>query len=182
MKIEALEIAGAFSIKPNLLGDTRGTFARLYCDDTFTAHGLNTLWVQMNTSRTTSKGAIRGMHFQRPPYSEVKLVRAVTGDVVDVIVDLRDGSETFGKSIKVELASAAMEAIYVPQGCAHGFQALTDHAELHYLHSAPYSPDYEGGVNHADPALDIGWPLPMTECSQRDLDLPYLNEIERIEI
>ena len=168
MKIVSLTIEGAYKISPNVLGDNRGRFARVYCSQTFEAQGLNTNWVQMNTSFSAREGTVRGLHFQRPPCSEVKLVRCVRGEIVDFILDLRRLSPTFGHAISVPVSSQGAEMLYIPQGCAHGFQTLTDDVELHYCHSEFYSPEHEGGVSILDPDLQIELPLPVSEMSDRD--------------
>lgn len=178
MKISQLSIDGVHLVTPTKLGDSRGAFARLYCEDTFQHHDLNTKWVQMNLSRSAKKGTVRGLHFQVPPFSEVKLVRAVKGEILDVVLDLRQGSVTFGQHCAVELDSDAMHTLYIPQGCAHGFQTLTDDVELHYMHSVPYTPESEGGVRFDDPALGIPWPLTVADASPRDLSLPYFSDIK----
>lgn len=180
MKISPLPIAGAYHIVPEKLGDNRGAFARLFCNERFAEQGLNIEWAQMNLSRSAQKGTLRGLHFQRPPFSEVKLVRAVSGKVFDVLVDLREGSKTFGAHCGVILDSDQLEALYIPQGCAHGFQTLTDDVELHYMHSAPYALEHEGGIRFDDPTLSIRWPLGVTETSPRDRALPLFSDIKPI--
>ncbi len=180
MKIELLNIDGAYKITPNKLGDSRGAFARVYCSDIFAAHGLNTHWVQMNTSINAVQGTVRGLHYQLPPYAEIKLVRCVRGKVFDVFVDLRHGSRTFGQTCTLVLDSDALETVYIPQGCAHGFQTLTDDVELHYTHSAFYNPEHEAGLRFNDPALQIEWPLPFAAISERDKKHPSLETTEPI--
>ena len=119
MIFEPLNINGAYKITPQKLGDNRGAFARVYCAETFAAQGFNTEWVQMNTSINARKGTVRGLHFQRPPYAEIKLVRCVRGRILDMFVDLRDGSSTFGTVCQVTLDSDALETVYIPCGlCA----------------------------------------------------------------
>jgi len=172
MKFTPLNINGAFKITPQKHGDNRGAFARVYCADEFAKQGLNSNWVQMNTSVNATKGTVRGLHFQHPPFSEVKLVRCVRGQVLDVFVDLRKGSDDFGKVCTVTLNGDAMESVYIPAGCAHGFQTLSDDVELHYCHSAPYSPAHEGGVNVSDKNLAIAWPLAKINMSERDKSHP----------
>jgi len=182
MIFEALPIKGAYKITPRKLGDARGAFARVYCENLFAEQGLNTHWVQMNTSINVTKGQMRGMHFQRPPFAEIKLVRCVQGRIFDAIIDLREGSTTYGKACAVTLESEKLEMIYIPQGCAHGFQTLSDTAILHYSHSAEYAPDYEGGVSHSDPKLAIEWPLPLLNISERDKSFPNYSDIEPIKL
>lgn len=182
MKFEPLDIKGAFKITPKRLGDNRGAFARVYCDDEFSQNGLNTQWVQMNTSINTVKGTVRGLHFQRAPFAEIKLVRCVRGKIRDVFLDLRKGSDTFGTVCTVDLNSDDFESVYIPAGCAHGFQTLSDNVEIHYCHSAPHHPNAEGAVNLADPELAIDWPLPITNISERDKTHPSFSTIEPISL
>jgi dTDP-4-dehydrorhamnose 3,5-epimerase len=118
---------------------------------------------------------VRGLHFQQSPHEEVKLVRCIRGSIYDVLVDLRDDSPTYGRSFGAELSEANGLSLYVPSGFAHGYQALTDGATVHYLVSAFYAPDYEDGIHHADPSLGIKWPLPITAVSTRDAQLRFLS-------
>lgn len=173
-----LAIPGAFEVLPETRGDARGSFERIFCADEFGARGLATIWVQMNLSVTRGAGTLRGMHFQRPPHAEVKLIRAIRGRVHDVIVDLRAGAPTFGRHVAVVLDADLRNAVYVPAGFAHGFQSLTDDAEMIYAHSAAYAPGAEGGVQALDPALGIDWPLPVAQRSPRDEGLPGLREVQ----
>lgn len=182
MKFEPLTIDGAYKITPDKLGDSRGAFARVYCAEEFSARGLNVDWVQMNTSINATKGTVRGLHFQRPPFAEIKLVRCVRGRVMDVFLDLRKDSPSFGVVCGVVLDSDALEAVYIPAGCAHGFQTLADDVEMHYCHSEPYKPEYEGAVNLSDPALAIDWPLPISNISARDKSHPLFSTIEPINL
>ena len=177
MKFIPQDIAGLFEIELTLHSDPRGAFARTFCAETFAKEGLNTSWAQMNMSQTNSRGAVRGLHFQRAPMAEVKLIRATEGAVFDVAVDLREGSPSFGKATAVTLSAEKGNAFYIPAGFAHGFQTLTDTATLHYCHSAPYAPEHEGGINPGDPSVGIAWPLPIGVMSQRDKDLPKLQDI-----
>ncbi len=180
MNFEPLNIEGAYKITPRKMGDSRGAFARVYCAEEFAKRGLNTGWVQMNTSINAVKGTVRGLHFQRPPYAEVKLVRCVHGRVLDVFLDLRKDVASFGQVCSVLLDSDALETVYIPAGCAHGFQTLTDDVEMHYCHSEPYKPEYEAAVNIFDPALAIAWPLSISSISDRDQNNPLFAAIEPI--
>jgi dTDP-4-dehydrorhamnose 3,5-epimerase len=180
MIFEPLAIDGAYKITPKKLGDSRGAFARVYCAQEFAQHGLHTDWVQMNTSINAAKGTVRGLHFQHQPYAEIKLVRCVQGRVLDVFVDLRKNAPGFGRVCSVILDSNALETVYIPAGCAHGFQTLTDDVEMHYCHSQPYMPEYEAAVNPTDPALAIDWPLPISTISERDQNHPPFATIEPI--
>lgn len=177
-----LPLLDAFRIELDKREDERGFFARVFCETEFAAHGLNTRWVQMNTSLTRRVGSIRGLHFQRPPAAEVKLIKCLVGAIFDVIVDLRAGSATFGQWTGIQLSAANRSMIYVPKGFAHGFQALTEDVELLYMHSDAYSGPDEGGVRYDDPALAIHWPLPVTYLSPRDAGHPVLTEIEPISL
>ncbi len=177
-----LSIKGAWQIDLERHGDQRGFFGRMYCTEIFEARGLNSNWVQINTSNSSLKGTLRGLHFQRPPAAEVKLVRCIKGAIFDVIVDLRVGSDTFGKHITLQLDDENRSMIYIPKGCAHGFQTLNDNTDLLYLHSDPYSPEHEGGLAPLDPALDIEWPLPIVEMSDRDQSFPLLSDLEPIKL
>jgi dTDP-4-dehydrorhamnose 3,5-epimerase len=139
--------------------DERGLFARAWMPDEFAAHGLETRIAQASLALTRRKGTIRGMHFQAAPFEEAKVVRAVRGGIFDVAVDLRPDSPTFKQWTGHELTSENRQVMYVPPGCAHGYQTLTDDAEVLYFVSAPYSPPHQRGVRWNDPAFGIGWPL-----------------------
>lgn len=166
MEIVRTRIAGAFEVRHDVGADTRGRFKRQYCEREFAAAGLNTRWVQVNHSVTLGAGSVRGMHFQRPPAAEAKLVSCPVGHAFDVAVDLRHGSDTFLKWVAVEVDGST--SFYIPEGCAHGFQALSDEVHLIYLHSAFHAPEAEGGVRFDDPAIGIDWPLPAANLSDRD--------------
>jgi dTDP-4-dehydrorhamnose 3,5-epimerase len=172
MKFEATRLAGSYVVKINSFEDDRGWFARFYCKKEFEQIGHNKEWVQMNHSFTTSKGTIRGMHYQVAPYSEIKLVRCIAGAVLDVIVDLRPDSLTYMQYESIELSATNKHSIYIPEGFAHGFQALTDNCELIYLHSEYYNVAAEAGIRYNDSELNIAWPLPLTSISERDRTHP----------
>ncbi len=168
-------IAGAFEIRPGPRAeDHRGSFARLFCRESFARAGLEADIRQINQSRTRRAGAIRGMHFQRAPMAEVKMVRCTKGAVFDVAIDLRAGSPGFGRWHAIELRADELNTFYIPKGCAHGFQALTDDAELLYFMTADYSPRHEGGLRFDDPDVAVAWPREVTELSERDRELPFL--------
>lgn len=177
MIFRALQIAGVYEVLLEPLGDTRGLFARTYCQKEFAASGLNTSWVQMNMSISANAGTIRGFHFQREQHAEIKLVRSQKGKIWDVLLDIRKGSSSFGKHISLTLDADKRNAVYIPKGIAHGFQTMTDNCELQYLHSSFYNSEAEGGVQALDPDLKIKWPLPIDMRSERDLKLPFLKEI-----
>lgn len=168
MKLTETPIFGVFEATTEVRRDQRGQFARLLCvDELATAH-LGRPIVQINHSRTVAGGTIRGLHFQYPPMAEAKWVRCLKGRVFDVAVDLRSGSPTFLHWYGVELDGERMNAILIPEGCAHGFQVLEPGSELLYLHTAFYTPAHEGGLRFDDPRLAIRWPLPATDLSERD--------------
>ena len=178
MEIKPLEIVGAFKIKPNKFEDNRGIFGRTFCFKEFEAFDLNTEWVQMNTSISNIKGTVRGIHYQKPPHSEIKLIRCVRGMVIDILVDLRKESTSFGSVCEVILDSKDMDMVYIPEGCGHGFQTLTHNVELNYCHSKFYEPNYESGINVQDPDLGINWPLPILNLSARDQNHPSFKKTE----
>ena len=181
MKFFPLPLAGAFRIELEPLGDRRGFLARTFCVDEFARAGLETRWPQHNITFTATRGTLRGMHFQRPPMAEVKLITCIVGAVWDVIVDLRAGSPTFGQWHAARLDRQSRDMLYVPKGLAHGFQALTDGVEMLYLHSEPYSQDHEGGLIWNDADVGIDWPLEVSEISPRDLAFQGLRDLEPIE-
>jgi len=155
-------------------GDERGWFARVMCRETLAAHGLPHDFVQANHSMTRRRGSIRGLHFQRPPHAEAKLVRCVRGAIHDVIVDVREGSPTRWRWEAFALSAENGRMLIVPEGFAHGFQTLTDDAEVTYHVTHSYTPEAEGGLRHSDPALGIAWPLPVTDISAKDRAWPLL--------
>ena len=170
-------LKGSYLIEPEPFRDERGWFARFYCKDEFSkAIGHTGEWLQLNHSFTKNKGALRGLHFQRAPFREIKLVRCIAGAVYDVLVDLRPGSETFLEYFGAELSAANRKMMYIPEGFAHGFQCLTDDCELIYHHTELYTPGAEGGIRYDDWAIGISWPLPVTDISARDVGHPYLDE------
>jgi len=169
-------LAGSYVIDLEPFSDERGWFARFYCKNEFQQIGHAQEWVQLNHSFTTHTGTVRGMHFQLPPFREIKMVRCIAGAIFDVIVDIRKDSPTFLQWTGVELSAANRKMLYIPEGFAHGFQTLTDNCELIYHHSAAYAPGSEGGIRYDDPAIGITWPLPVNNLSARDASHPYLNE------
>jgi len=168
---------GVFSIFFEPKNDFRGEFTRVFCSEKFASNGLNTNWPQNNLSKTHLKGTIRGLHFQEAPAEEVKLVTCLSGEIFDVILDVRKGSKSFGKYLTTTLGEKHNKALYIPAGHAHGFQTLSDDVTLLYWHSTNYSPNLESGVNPTDGELRILWPLEPTRISQKDKKLPNLREI-----
>jgi dTDP-4-dehydrorhamnose 3,5-epimerase len=168
MKWIETPLSGAYVAELEPFADERGMFVRVFCRKEFEKIGFHKSIVQINHSLTRRRGTIRGMHYQLPPASEVKIIRCLQGNVFDVMVDLRAGSPTFGQWHGTELSRDAMNVAYIPEGFAHGFQTLTDNAELIYLHSEFYSPEHERGLRFDDPALGIDWPLPANAVSPKD--------------
>jgi dTDP-4-dehydrorhamnose 3,5-epimerase len=154
--------------------DARGAFVRLFCAQELQPVLDHRQIAQINYSRTRQAGAVRGLHFQRPPHAEMKMIRCLRGRVWDVAVDLRAGSSTFLQWHAEELAQDDAQMLVIPEGFAHGFQALEPDCELLYLHTAFYHPPSEGGLRHDDQRLAIPWPLPPTDLSSRDLAHPLL--------
>jgi dTDP-4-dehydrorhamnose 3,5-epimerase len=169
MRFSATQLAGAYVIAPQLHEDSRGFFARTYCEREFREQGLVDSFVQCNTSWNARKGTVRGLHYQLSPSSEVKLVRCTTGAVWDVIVDLRPNSPTYLQHLTVELTAKNRLALYIPPMFAHGFQALEDATEVFYQMSDFYAPKLATGIRYDDPKIGIEWPLPVTSISDQDL-------------
>ena len=157
------------------IGDDRGYLERMFCSDELKSIIGQRSIVQINHTLTAKVGMIRGMHFQYPPYAEMKLVSCLRGEVFDVAVDLRKGSETFLQWHAEVITEANHKTFVIPEGFAHGFQTLTDDCEMLYLHTAAYAPDAEAGLNALDPRMAIAWPLPSAERSPRDLQLAMLS-------
>ena len=179
MKFTETDLAGAFVIDIEPIGDDRGFFARWYCAREFAEHGIAPLEAQGNLSYNRQVGTVRGMHMQRPPASEAKLVRCVRGAIFDVIVDTRRDSPTRWRSVGFELSDENRRALYVPEGFAHGYQTLTEDAEVMYMVSQFYSPGNEVGLRHDDPELGLEWPVPITSVSAKDAAWPLLADIDR---
>jgi dTDP-4-dehydrorhamnose 3,5-epimerase len=181
MIFEQAPLAGAFVITPEPAKDDRGEFARLFCAETFAAQGLNPHLDQISYSFNRRKGTLRGLHLQRPPHGEAKLVRVTAGAIFDVIVDVRAGSPTYGRWFGLELNATRRRQLYIPIGFAHGFQTLTDNAEVAYAISTAYAPESWDGLRWNDPALAIDWPDPAGAIlSERDRDLNLLKDFAPI--
>ncbi len=176
MIFTATPLSGSFIVDPEPYTDERGWFTRYYCRKEFTAIGHTKEWVQMNHSMNYKAGTIRGMHYQLPPYKEIKLIRCIAGTILDVIIDLRKGSGTFLQWFSTELSSANKKMMYISEGFAHGFQCLTDNCELLYHHSEFYRPGAEGGIRYDDPRINISWPCQVTVISERDAGHLYLSD------
>ncbi len=178
MQIRPTRLDGVFEIELDLIGDVRGSFARTFCAREFAAAGLDPVVVQCNVSFNPRRATLRGLHYQRQPHAEAKLVRCVTGAIYDVAVDVRRPSPTFGRWIAVELSAAKPVMLYIAKGFAHGFQTLTDDAQVLYNMSDYYAPASATGVRWNDPALAIPWPLPEPIVSDKDNALPLLADLD----
>ena len=163
---------GAVVVEPEPAEDDRGFFARSFCAREFAAHGLDARVAQCNVSFNRRRGTVRGLHFQRAPHAEAKLVRCTRGAVYDVALDLRSDSPTFLEHFAVELTAANRKMLFVPAGFAHGFQTLEPDTEVFYQMSAPFVGDAAGGVRWNDPAFAIDWPLAVSAISERDREYP----------
>jgi dTDP-4-dehydrorhamnose 3,5-epimerase len=171
-------LAGAYLIDLERHVDDRGFFARAWCRDEFAAHGLAMDIVQSNVSFSPVAGTLRGLHYQRPPHWEAKLVQCVRGAIYDVIVDLRPESRTYRRWFAVELTADARQMLYVPERFAHGFQTLKPDTEVSYMMSAAYVPEAGCGIRYDDPELGIEWPLPVSRIGARDRSWPTLHDQE----
>ena len=174
MLFRATELAGVRLIDLEPATDERGFFARNFCEKEFAAQGLETRFVQHSVSYTARRGSVRGMHFQRPPHEEVKLLRCIKGAIHDVLIDLRPSSPTYRRWESYELTAENRRQLYVPAGLAHGFQTLLPDTEVAYLISAFYAPTAAAGLRHDDPAFSIAWPLPVADISTKDRAWPDL--------
>jgi dTDP-4-dehydrorhamnose 3,5-epimerase len=179
MKFIKTEIPEVYIIEPTVFGDTRGYFLESYNQKKFEEVVGKTSFVQDNESKS-SKGVLRGLHFQKPPYNQAKLVRCIEGSVVDVAVDVRKGSPTYGKHVAVKLTGDNKKQLFVPRGFAHGFSVLSDTAVFAYKVDNTYAPEYDFGIRWNDKDLDIDWGLDESEVklSDKDKNLPFLSELD----
>lgn len=180
MKIIETEIQGLFIIEPDVYGDSRGYFFESFSKKRFEEQtGINVDFVQDNESRSTY-GVVRGLHFQRPPHAQAKLVRVVSGRVLDVAVDLREGSPTYGRHVAVELSGENHRQVFIPKGFAHGFSVLSEEAVFQYKCDDYYAPETEGAVAWDDPEIAIDWRIPADDMilSEKDKKHPRLSELK----
>ncbi|MCV9998888.1 dTDP-4-dehydrorhamnose 3,5-epimerase [Pararhizobium sp. YC-54] len=171
----ATPLQGLCVISRKRMSDDRGFLSRLFCEEDLAAFGWQGHVAQLNETGTRHKGTVRGMHFQRPPHAEIKLVTCTRGRILDIAVDIRAQSPTFLQHFAVELSEDNACSLLIPEGFAHGFQALTDDVRMIYAHSEPYAASSEGGLNPEDPMLGIDWPLPVVNLSPRDAAHPLLS-------
>lgn len=172
------KLKGAYIIDIDRKEDSRGFFARAFCQKEFEARGLKPIIAQANIAFNHRKGTLRGMHFQYPPAAETKFVRCTRGGILDIIVDLRPESPAYLHHIAVELNENNYRALYVPERFAHGYQVLRDETETSYQVGEFYTPGAEGGLTYNDPRLGLTWPLPVTAISEKDRSWKLLDEIE----
>lgn len=179
MQVRDLEIPGLKLIVPRRFEDHRGVFCETYNESAFRSAGLTDAFVQDNVSRSARPGTVRGLHFQHPPHAQAKLVRVSQGRILDVAVDLRRTSPTYGKHIAIELSRDNWAQLYLPSGFAHGFCTLEPDTEVVYKTSSLYAPDVEGGILWSDPGLAIAWPLPPggATVSDKDARLPSFADV-----
>jgi dTDP-4-dehydrorhamnose 3,5-epimerase len=183
MKFTETPLSGAYCIELEPFQDERGIFARTFCQKEFQRIGFNKQIVQINCSASRQTGTIRGLHYQIPPACETKIIRCIQGRIFDVMVDIRAGSPTLMRWYGVELSKDNLRMVYIPEGFAHGFQTLTDNAEIIYMSSAFYCPEYENGLRFDDPALAIRWPLPPVAVSPKDQNCSFIGrDFKGIEI
>ena len=176
------EFSGLYLLERKKKGDSRGFLSRIFCSQELSSLGWEKPLAQVNHTYTYLNGTIRGLHFQHPPYAEIKVVTCVRGSIWDVVVDIRKDSESFLKCYSATLSSDNNKALFIPEGFAHGFQALSDDVELIYVHSKGYRREFEDGLNPLDPILNISWPRKITEISERDKNHKYLKDFKGIEI
>ena len=178
MIFKETKLKGAYIIDIERREDSRGFFARAFCQKEFEAHGLKPIIAQANVAFNVKKGTVRGMHFQFPPAAETKLVRCTRGAILDIIVDLRPESPTYLDHIAVELSEDNQRTLYVPERFAHGYQVLRDKTETSYQVGEFYTPGSEGGLRHDDPRLRIQWPMPVAVISEKDTIWKLLDDFE----
>ncbi len=177
-EFKKLEIPEVILIKPKLISDDRGFFMEAYKEDDFAKFGIKDKFVQENHSKSFAKGVIRGLHFQKKPMEQAKLVRVVSGSIMDVAVDIRRGSKTFGKWVSSLLSTKNRAMLYIPEGFAHGFCTLEENTEVLYSCSNEYSPAHDRGIIWSDNFINIHWPVLEPILSERDKKWPTLHEAD----
>ncbi|HPN96531.1 MAG TPA: dTDP-4-dehydrorhamnose 3,5-epimerase [Candidatus Moranbacteria bacterium] len=176
MEFVKTKIEGVYLVKPKVFGDSRGFFMENYSKKIFAENGISQEFVQDNHSMSASKGVLRGLHFQKPPLAQAKLIRVTKGAIYDVIVDIRKNSKTFGQWEGHHLSAKNFDMLYVPQGFAHGFMTLEDNTEVQYKCDNFYSPQSEGGIIWNDLTLNISWPIKEPILSEKDKTHPQFND------
>jgi dTDP-4-dehydrorhamnose 3,5-epimerase len=176
MKKNGTELVDAFIIEPQVIGDSRGWFVETYSSRKFSDLGIDTIFFQDNHSMSKTKGVLRGLHFQIDPAAQTKVVRCTKGKILDVIVDLRKGSPTYKKWLKVELSADNFRQLYIPEGFAHGFLTLVDDVEIQYKVDHLYSKEHDRSIRYDDPEIGVDWGITDPILSQKDLDAPLLKD------
>jgi dTDP-4-dehydrorhamnose 3,5-epimerase len=174
MRFAETRVAGTYQIDLEPRHDARGFFARTFCVDEYLELGLDPAIAQCSVGHNTSTGTLRGLHYQAEPFQETKVLRCVRGALVAVAADLRPSSASYLEHVTVELTADNRRALYIPKGCATGYQTLEDDTEIMYEISVRHAPGFERGIHHADPTLAISWPLPIAMISDRDASLPMI--------
>jgi dTDP-4-dehydrorhamnose 3,5-epimerase len=170
-----LDITDVKLIQPTKFSDQRGYFMEVFKASDFKENGIDYTFIQDNQS-LSSRGVVRGFHFQINPHAQGKLVRVIRGSVFDVAVDIRKGSPTYAKWVGIELSAENQKMLWIPPGFAHGMCSLEDNTELLYKVTSEYSPDHDSGINYSDPKINVTWPIENPVVSEKDLDLPFLSE------
>lgn len=168
MNLKASKMSGVFLVEPQVHRDERGAFSEIFNKGRLAENALFFPVEQVNVSLSLQAGTVRGMHYQEEPHAQQKLVRCISGEIFDVVVDLRPDSKTYRKHVWFKLSGNSYASVYVPVGCAHGYQALKDHSEIEYLVSAPWNKEAERGVHPQDPVVGVKWPLPVIHLHPRD--------------
>ena len=181
MQVNPTSFEGLFVLEPKVFGDERGYFFESYNAATLKKHNLDFNWIQDNQSSSTY-GVLRGLHFQKPPYAQTKLIRVLQGEILDVVVDMRHASPSFGKSYTILLSSDNQLQLLIPKGFAHGFSVLSERADVFYKCDSPYNKESESGILYNDPALAIDWQIPEDKMivSAKDLVLPAFDPTQII--
>ena len=179
MEFTETPLKGACVVRLRKIEDDRGYFARAWCRDEFLQQGLNPAMVQLNVGFSHRRGTVRGMHYQLAPHAEAKFIRCTRGAIYDVIIDLREGSPTFGQWYGQELTPDNGLMVYAPEGFAHGYQTLQDDSEMYYFTSAAYAPATARGIRYDDPIVGIKWPLPVSLISNADRNWPGFEQAGR---
>lgn len=180
MNFEETEIKGCYLISPSVFEDDRGEFFRYFCENEFKKEIRDLNFVQFNQSINYKKGTFRGLHYQIPPFCEAKLVRCIRGSIQDFILDIREGSETFLKYLKIDLSEENKKILFICEGVAHGFQTLEDNTQLLYHHTEAFNKDADRGIKYNDPKVNIELALPISQVSEKDLNYPELKEFQGI--
>lgn len=177
--VEKTKLSGVYVITPKVFGDKRGWFMESYSKRDLKENGIDVDFVQDNRSFSEKKGIIRGLHFQRNPMCQAKMLTCISGAILDVAVDLRKDSPTYKQWISVELTGENKKEIFIPKGFAHGFVTLTDNVEISYKCDEFYSPEHDGGIRYDDPSIGVDWGVDNPILSDKDVNAPYLKDIEK---